>query len=246
MAQGSDVVLIIGSGPNAPECASWPRACFDRIVAINNAWRVRADWDDLIFPEDFPEDRRPKRRSNGQSLVEADRFVPAQNAYGGFVYAGGTMAFTAAYWALHALRPRVLAFIGCDMVYPSSGPTHFYGTGAADPLRPDPTLQDLGAKSARLGLLAACQGCSCVNLSRARSELLFPRGVPDRLRNLPPCETAPGKVGEILDYEERLGYFVPSGRYWENQEVLDPKELTQIDAAWRTAWTRARTMERAA
>ena len=79
-------------------------------------------------------------------------------AFGGIVYAGATMAFTAGYWALSALQPRVLAYLGCDMIYPQ-GQTHFYGTGAADPLRPDPTLQNLRAKSARLELLAARAGC---------------------------------------------------------------------------------------
>jgi len=71
------------------------------------------------------------------------------------------MAFTAGYWALHALRPEVMGFIGCDMVYPKTGATHFYGTGTADPLRDDVTLQDLGAKSARLMVMAAAQGCAC-------------------------------------------------------------------------------------
>ena len=175
MAQPTDIVLILGSGPNATEAAHWPKGWFDRVVAINNAWRVRPDWDDLIFPEDFPTERRPQTLRDGQRLIEAAQFVPTQNAYGGFVYAGGTMAFTAGYWALHALRPRVLAFMGCDMVYPKTGATHFYGTGTADPLRADPTLQDLGAKSARLGLIAAAQGCLCVNLSRDRSELLTTR-----------------------------------------------------------------------
>ena len=52
-------VLIIGSGPNALEARSWPRGVFDVIVAINNAWRVREDWNYLIYPEDFPADRRP-------------------------------------------------------------------------------------------------------------------------------------------------------------------------------------------
>jgi hypothetical protein len=243
----NEVVLILGSGPNAPEAANWPRESLDRIVVINNAWRVRPDWDDLIFPEDFPVDRRPAGLRPGQRLIEAGAFVPAQNAYGGVVYAGGTMAFTAGYWALHALRPRVLAFLGCDMVYPVTGPTHFYGTGAADPLRPDPTLQDLGAKSARLGLLAARQGCACVNLSRGPSELVFPRADLRRLRGglfrpLP----APELSAELLAEERRQGQVVLSGRYWEQPERLDPAALAGIDAGWRAAWSRSRATVRAA
>ena len=84
----------------------------------------------------------------GQRIVTEAEFVPAQNAYGGFVYAGATMAFTAAYWALHVLRPSVIAVYGCDMQYPAAGPTHFYGMGTPDPLRADITLRSLEAKSA--------------------------------------------------------------------------------------------------
>lgn len=236
MAYQSDIVLILGSGPNATLAADWPRASFDRVVAINNAWRVRPDWDDLIFPEDFPQDRRPKLRGSRQNFIEANRFVPAQNAYGGFVYAGGTMAFTAGYWALHALKPKIMAFLGCDMVYPKAGHTHFYGTGAADPLRADVTLQDLGAKSARLGLLAAHQGCLCVNLSTQNSELLFERAVFSELRSLMPPEVGKSSLAEPMALENALGYFVPSGRYWDQSTRFDATALARIDAAWRAAW----------
>jgi hypothetical protein len=30
------------------------------VVAINNAWRLRKDWDYIIFPEDFPKTNQPK------------------------------------------------------------------------------------------------------------------------------------------------------------------------------------------
>jgi hypothetical protein len=236
MARRTDIVLIIGSGPNAIQSRDWRRDCFDRIVAINNAWRVRPDWDDLIYPEDFPEDRRPTARGPTQRVIEADQFVPTQNAYGGFVYAGGTMAFTAGYWALHALRPKVLAYMGCDMVYPTSGPTHFYGTGSADPLRADVTLHDLGAKSARLGLLAAAQGCHCVNLSRDPSALLFTRAEPGDLRGLATGSARAVRIEYITDREDRLGYFVPNGRYWEHATRFDPQALAELDAQWLIAW----------
>ena len=232
------VVLILGSGPNAPLARDWPKEWFDRIVTINNAWRIRPDWDDLVFPEDFPEDRHPPGVSNSQRLIEADQFVPAQNALGGFVYAGGTMAYTAAYWALHALRPKVLAFLGCDMVYPKTGATHFYGTGTADPLRDDVTLRDLGAKSARLGLIAEAAGCTCVNLSSDPSELVFDRARPEQLRAL--ADTAPAQVdiSDVLAAEEALGCFVPSGRYWQDAQGFDCDALASIDADWRAAWDR--------
>ncbi len=230
-----DVVLVLGSGPNVTQSARWPRAWFDRIVAINNAWRVRPDWDDLVFPEDFPDDRLPHETLPHQRLIDARSFVPAQNAYGGFVYAGGTMAYTAAYWALHALRPRVMAFLGCDMVYPATGQTHFYGTGTADPLRQEITLRDLGAKSARLALIAAGQGCACVNLSRGESRLVFDRAAPQDLRH-PLKARVSDATRSILEEEAALGYVVPSGRYWEHEGQFDVTAIDRIDAQWRRAF----------
>eukprot|EP01035_Chromulina_nebulosa_P068687 gene68687-94126_t len=101
-----NIVLIVGSGPDAVRCRDWSRTAFSSIVVINNAWRVRPDWDYLIHPDDFPDDRLPSdQRPRMASIIKSNAFVPAQNAFGGFVYAGGTMAFTAAYWALKALKP---------------------------------------------------------------------------------------------------------------------------------------------
>ena len=239
MKPRTETVLILGSGPNAVDAQNWCRSWFDRIVVINNAWQLRSDWDDLICPEDFPLDRRPQRIGRGQRIVGAEEFVPAQNALGGFVFAGGTMAFTAGYWVLHALRPRVIAWMGCDMVYPRSGPTHFYGTGTADPLRPDVTLRDLGAKSARLALLAADRGCACVNLSTAPSRLLFPRARPEELRTSRFSLPETSGVGPLLRRENALGYDVPSGRYWEVADRFDGSALEELDRGWLSALGRA-------
>lgn len=225
------VVLVLGSGPNAVQAADWPKAWFDRIVVINNAWRVRPDWDDLIFPEDFPRDRRPGDLGPGQRMIEADAFVPAQNRYGGFVYAGATMAFTAAYWALDALKPRVLAFMGCDMVYPATGKTHFYGTGAADPLRGDVSLRDLGAKSARLGAIAARQGCACVNLSADMSALLFERCTAAKAREARPI--AVPSIDALRARETALGYETPDGHHAAFADKIDVHALDALDGAWR-------------
>ncbi|AXI53152.1 hypothetical protein C1J05_00330 [Sulfitobacter sp. JL08] len=238
----NNIVLILGSGPNAVQASQWGAAPqdrhFDRIVAINNAWQIRADWDFLIHPEDFPPERRPGTLQPTQQIITADTYVAAQNALGGFVYAGGTMAFTAAYWALHTLAPKVLAFLGCDMVYPASGPTHFYGTGTADPLRADVTLQHLPSKSARLALKAAQAGCHCVNLSRDPSQLLFPRA---RLSDLAALSDAPITLDQALisradECETSLGYFVPSGRYWEDFDRLSAPALAKLDALWLQAY----------
>ena len=76
------IVLILGSGPSVTAAQDWPRAPFDRIVAINNAWAVRPDWDDHIFPDDFPVERRPVDMADGQRVVTSTNYVPVQNQFG--------------------------------------------------------------------------------------------------------------------------------------------------------------------
>ena len=223
------VVLMLGSAPMVVEAAAWPRR-FDRVLAINNAWRVRPDWDYAIYPWDFDAVRVPVA-GPGQVLVTEADFVPAQNRYGGFVYAGATMAYTAAYWALDALRPRVLAVFGCDMQYPP-GQTHFYGIGAPDPLRNDITLRSLEAKSVRLMVLAALQGCAMVNLSTGASRLLCPRARLEDLSAVRPLAFDPARVAVAQAREAELGYFAPSGRYWEDLSAYDVAEIDRLDALW--------------
>ena len=236
--ENGGVVLILGSGPSALQSRPWSRSWFTDIVAINNAWRIRDDWSYLIHPEDFPEDRQPKSLQPGQRIVTAKDYVPLQNELGGFVYAGGTMAFTAAYWALAALKPSVLAFWGCDMIYPAEGRTHFYGEGSADPLRNDITLRNLEAKSARLGLLAALRGCACVNLSNAQSSrLVFPRASLESLsRQRPITRKATAHLMAARQKESDLDYMVTSGRYWTCADRFDSAEIDALDQLWLAAW----------
>ncbi len=232
-----DVVVILGSGPNATEAQSWSRDMFDHLVVLNNAWRIRPDWSHFIHPEDFPEERHPPSKSTTQAEVTYQDYVPQNNAFGGVLFAGGTMAFTAAYWALGAFKPKVLAFIGCDMVYPTVGHTHFYGTGAADPLREDVSLQSLEAKAARLALIAAAQECTCVNLSRLESVLPYERFHIAQLRDLPAPVVQPVfLVNKIHRSEAALGYEAPSGRYWEILDQIDPDKIAQIDQMWLQAY----------
>ncbi len=232
------VVLVLGSGPNVVTCRDWARDPFDRIVAINNAWAVRSDWDDLIHPEDFAPERMPRNIAPGQRIIQAADYVPLQNTLGGFVYAGGTMAFTASYWALAALKPRVIAVLGCDMVYGATQKTHFYGKGTADPLRTDISLRSLEAKSARLMALAARQNCAMVNLSTDESRLVFPRRTAGTAADAYPLGADNAIVDVALAEEERLGYYVPSGRYWLEQKRFD---TAAIDALWLKAALPLRT-----
>lgn len=227
-------ILMLGSAPMAASAATWPREPFDLVLAINNAWRIRADWDVAIHPHDFPQERQAVA-DKGQRVVTEVEFVPAQNAYGGFVYAGATMAFTAAYWALNALKPSVIAVYGCDMHYPKSGPTHFYGTGTPDPLRQDVTLRCLEAKAARLMLLAARQGCALVNLSTGPSRLVFPRVRQSEVAGAEAFGGNGAAVNAALKFEADLGYVVPSGRYWEEPGRFDDAALDRLDAMWLAA-----------
>ncbi len=226
-------VLLLGSGPNATDARAWSDHPFERIVAINNAWAVRPDWTDLVYPYDFAHNRMPKTLAAGQRLVPDVDFIPVQNDYGGVVYAGATMAFTAGYWVLGALRPKILAYLGCDMVYTQSGASHFYGQGAPDPLRDDPTLMSLDAKSARFYAHARRQGCQVVNLSTADdTRLCCPRARIDDLGQPDAWDLDHDLVEHALAREAQLGYFFPDGQYWNSDRAIDRAAIAELDDLW--------------
>jgi hypothetical protein len=243
MSHKNNIVLIIGSAPDALSSRAWSKSLFTHVVAINNAWRVRDDWDFLVHPEDFPLENMPNLLSAKQSIITAEQYVGIQNDFGGFVYAGGTMAYTAAYWALGHLRPSMLVFIGCDMIYDSTDKvSHFYGVGKADPLRDDVTLQSLEAKSARLLYHAHQKNCLCFNLSqREESRLLFPR---ISIQQLSECadigvEFTPNmnrfdlaQINQALRLEFELAYYFQSGRYWEHLKDISAKQCLAVDNLW--------------
>ena len=225
-------ILIIGSAPDAIEAQSFSREHFQGLVAINNAWNIRKDWDYCIFPDDFPKNRRPNE-GRDQKLIVSEQYVPIQNKFGGFVYSGGTMAFTAGYWALGHFKPKAIAYIGCDMIYDGED-THFYGRGTPDPLREDPTLKNLKAKSARLEALAASQNCSIFNLSKKpRSNLVFRRNNIDEI----PEDCTPRGVNRdllkvALQQEKRLSYYVEDGKYWKHLANFDQEKIDALDTLW--------------
>ena len=226
------LILIIGSAPDAIEAQSLQKELFQNIVTINNAWNVREDWNFCIFPDDFPESKRPAGNGD-QKLICSEQYVPMQNKFGGFVYSGGTMAFTAGYWVLGYFKPKAIAYIGCDMIYDGEK-THFYGKGSPDPLRKDPTLKNLKAKSARLEALAATKNCAIFNLSKKpRSNLVFRRRSLNKIAQ----EGAPRNVNtyllnKALQHEKKLGYFIKDGKYWNQIEKFDQKEIDYLDDIW--------------
>jgi hypothetical protein len=240
-------VLILGSAADAIDARAFDPHLFDAIVAINNAWRIRDDWTHLVHAGDFPIERMPINQSE-KKIITYDSYVPANNAFGGIVYAGGTMAFTAAYWALHALGPNMMIFCGCDMVYDVSGVTHFYGKGTADPLREDPTLQSLEAKSNRLMALAAKHGTLCVNASLlSKSRLTFPRLnlaslntdlslFRNRAFSKVQSEANVAAIESALSLEAKAEQFISTGDYWNFKKSINPEILSGIDNKWLGAF----------
>ena len=228
-------VLILGSSPDAIEAINFKSGVFDKIVAINNAWQIREDWDFCIFPNDFPEEKRPKSNLS-QKLITHHEYVPIQNRFGGFVYAGGTMAFTSGYWALGKLKPTLIAYLGCDMIYKGEK-THFYGKGTADPLRNDPTLKNLLSKSARFEVIANSNNCSVFNLSKKNeSNLVFRRLEISQISEpINRRKVEDNKTLEALKMEKELGYFVKDGKYWKHLKTLDSNAISRLDLLWSEA-----------
>ena len=225
-------ILLIGSAPDAVRATELDPSLFNSIVVINNAWRIRSDWTHGIHPDDLKEDRRPRPNAK-QVVVTSAEYVPANNAFGGIVYAGATMAFTAAYWALETFNPDQLVFIGCDMIYDDEGNSHFYGEGTADPLRKDPTLQILEAKSNRLLALAHRNGCTCLNLSeRPQSRLTFARTNFGLEPSGCPPDIVEKEIDLALEMEQEAAQYSPSGDYWNDPRPLDQDVLRSIDEQW--------------
>ena len=227
-------ILIIGSAPDSVNATKWKNLSFDNIVTINNAWKIRKDWTNSIYPEDFPVNQRPKANEK-QTLHSSDEYVEAQNHFGGFVYAGGTMAFTAGYWALFRFKPQIICYTGCDMVYKGEK-THFYGKGTADPLRKDKTLNNLLAKSARLEAIAFINKCKILNLSNIpESKLTFTKVNINDLDNISRInlnKIKEEKINLALQKEKKTGYFVPDGKYWKKMDKFEKKEIKIIDNLW--------------
>ena len=227
-------ILIIGSAPSAMKARYWESHPFSEIVTINNAWQIRPDWTYNIFPSDFPIKKRPRAGEN-KRLITASNYVPAQNKFGGFVYGGGTMAFTAAYWALANLFPDNLFFLGCDMIYEGKN-THFYGQGTPDPLRDDITLRSLEAKSARFECFAYLNRCATFNLSEEKKSRLVYRRIKkaDLLEKKISTPRPFNKTAFELarEREKLLGYFVEDGKYWKKLNLFDVTEIDALDKFW--------------
>ena len=226
-------ILVIGSAPDAVQVKNWELSVFDQVIAINNAWQITDKWNQLIFPYDFPNENKPATVLAHQTIVTEEQFVLAQNFFGGFVYAGATMAFTAGYWSLATYKPSKICFLGCNMHYSQSGATHFYGTGKPDPLRKDISLTSLKACSYRMLILSKIHGCDVVSLSAGETNLHIPQtsfhALADYQAKIVISER---KLDEALNREKQLDYYVEDGRYWEKEKLFCRNELEKLDQIW--------------
>ncbi|MEL6862941.1 MAG: hypothetical protein AAFP19_00920 [Bacteroidota bacterium] len=154
-------VLILGSGLSVGQASELDVSNFT-LLTINNAWQAVDHWDYLIYPDDFT--NLPHSLKAHQSIITSASYGPYIDLYGGERETGNTMIFNASYWAIHHLQAKLIAYLGCDMHYPTQGNNTFYGRGTPDPLR-------LGAANlrryfAKLEQVAFIHQCRLYNVSR--------------------------------------------------------------------------------
>lgn len=189
--------IIVGSSPLAPQLAKCDLDCFYKI-AVNHAWHVRDDFDYLVYPDDFPDHDKPQKNDHfsGREISNHD-YMKAIDKAGGIIFAGATMAFATGYWAVSNFNSRLIGYYASDMVYDQNdGQTHFYGKGAADPLRKDVSLTSLEARSTRLFAWAIQHNKLLVNFSNAEhSRLVFPHVPLQQYQKIiPPKQLKLGKI----------------------------------------------------
>jgi hypothetical protein len=73
-----------------------------------------------------------------------------------------------------------------------------------------------------------------VNLSEDPSALLFPRAKPEGLRNRRfSLDLDRARYAALREKEDLLGYYTPTGRYWEDVDKVDPGAVAALDKGWR-------------
>lgn len=134
-------VIVIGSGPSAKNIIDYDIGEW-KLATINNAWKIRNDWDYGIYADDMPNDRPPYSEGkivvtgfngpqNPDETLSTDQKRGYHRALKELGTLGITMFFAATYWVIWYLKPDTVGFIGCDMDYTPTedGSTHFYGVG---------------------------------------------------------------------------------------------------------------------
>ena len=145
-------ILILGSGPNVIEILEQDLSGYDKIVVINNAWKVVEGGQITYFLMIFQIKTNPRSKIITKKVDE--KVCRYSKSVWRFRICGRNDGIHRTLLGTWLLFTRSIDILGCDMVYPKTGSTHFYGTGTADPLREDISLRSLEAKSARVYSIA--------------------------------------------------------------------------------------------
>ena len=138
--------VLVGSGRSAVDVLHYDTR-HTLLAVINNAYRLRNDWDIAFVPDNFTGIRPAPNRD--QIVISHEGPLgyarACESIVGSLGEAGMTMLFSSAYWLLWMARPlgiSSIGFLGCDLDYEPDdrGYTHFYGVGhdTMDGAKPDP------------------------------------------------------------------------------------------------------------
>jgi len=162
-------VLIVGSGANCREVNTWNTSGYS-VFVMNNAWKAVNNWDYLYYPGDFHDLPTPMEGKNLITGAFINHFLSKFNLDRISYHA--TALFSATYFAMYALKPKLIGYIGTDMNYSIEG-NAFYGKSIPDPLRFGEEVLNLWLKE--LVNDAKSLKIKLVNFSNGPSRLPFER-----------------------------------------------------------------------
>jgi len=120
-------VLIVGSGMTAKQVSDYPYQQKDWcILTCNHGWKATPHWKYAVMSTGV---ERPEPGPGQTVLPTAEKILCY---FGGHNECGFSMMMVASYWSLLNLEPKVIGYLGADMIYTpdANGDTHFYGIGA--------------------------------------------------------------------------------------------------------------------
>jgi len=240
------MAIIVGSSPLANNIKTYKLNQFYKI-AVNNAWRLRKDFDYLVYPDDFPHENIPKNGNDfcGTFISNPDYMTSIDKA-GGILYCGATMSYAAGYWAVDNINSKLIGYYSSDMMYnQKNGITHFYGVGTPDPLRQDVSLSSLEARSIRLFSWALEHDKLLVNFSESeKSRLQLPKISLDRAYHFlsPPPKNIDiqhlwheflSESQKIKQVEQDVSFDPLDREYWTIIKTSDQKRhMDRLDKLW--------------
>lgn len=159
-------LIIVGSGKSAIAYKDWDLKENQKVLVMNNAFKLRDDWDYWCSPTDLKDYKIAKKIvDSSDTKIHATPYGPSIKRFGGHGECGNTTFFNSSYWALDWLIPKFIGYIGCDMDYyqPGNEETNtFYGKGTPDPLL---MVKDIEKKFEKLSYHAQRQNCKLYNHS---------------------------------------------------------------------------------